>query len=46
MDNLLNDFLSETAEHIEGIELYLILFERDPADFGRGDADIPPRSYA
>ena len=35
MDELLSDFLSETAEHIEGIESYLVLFEQNPHD---GDA--------
>jgi two-component system, chemotaxis family, sensor kinase CheA len=32
MDELLSDFLSETAEHIEGVESYLILFEQKPSD--------------
>ena len=30
MDELLADFLSETKEHIEGIETYLVTFERIP----------------
>ena len=33
MDDLLADFLSETMEHIEGIEIYLVLFEQNPHDF-------------
>jgi two-component system, chemotaxis family, sensor kinase CheA len=32
MDDLLADFLSETKEHIEGIETYLVLFEQNPHD--------------
>ena len=32
MDELLNDFLIETAEHIEAAGLQLVLFERDPTD--------------
>jgi two-component system, chemotaxis family, sensor kinase CheA len=32
MDDLLADFLSETKEHIEGIETYLVLFEQNPRD--------------
>ena len=32
MDELLTDFLSETKEHIEGIETYLVLFEQNPHD--------------
>ncbi len=32
MDELLSDFLSETTEHIEGIESYLVLFEQNPRD--------------
>ncbi|MGO9487283.1 MAG: Hpt domain-containing protein, partial [Rhodomicrobium sp.] len=32
MDDLLSDFLSETKEHIEGIETYLVLFEQNPHD--------------
>ncbi len=34
MDDLLSDFLTETAEHIEGIESHLVLFERNPTDPG------------
>ena len=33
MDELLADFLSETKEHIEGIETYLVTFEQNPTDF-------------
>lgn len=32
MDDLLKDFLTETSEHLEGIETQLVQFERDPAD--------------
>jgi two-component system, chemotaxis family, sensor kinase CheA len=32
MDDLLSDFLSETADHIDGIGSYLVLFEKNPAD--------------
>jgi two-component system, chemotaxis family, sensor kinase CheA len=32
MDDLLNDFLSETADHIDGIGSYLVLFEKNPSD--------------
>ena len=32
MDDLLNDFLSETSDHIDGIANYLVLFERNPSD--------------
>ena len=32
MDDLLSDFLSETAEHIQGIESQLVLFERNSSD--------------
>ncbi len=32
MDDLLSDFLSETADHIDGIGSYLVLFERNPGD--------------
>ena len=32
MDELLADFLSETKEHIEGIETYLVTFEQNPTD--------------
>lgn len=32
MDELLSEFLSETAEHIVGVESYLVLFEQNPAD--------------
>ena len=32
MDDLLADFLSETKEHIEGIETYLVTFEQNPND--------------
>jgi two-component system chemotaxis sensor kinase CheA len=32
MDELLRDFLTETAEHLEGVETQLVLFERNPRD--------------
>ncbi len=32
MDDLLNDFLSETSDHIDGIANYLVLFEQNPTD--------------
>ena len=32
MDELLADFLSESREHIEGIESYLVSFEKNPHD--------------
>lgn len=32
MDELLKDFLTETAEHIEGAETQLVQFERNPSD--------------
>ncbi len=32
MDDLLNDFLSETSDHIDGIATYLVLFEQNPSD--------------
>jgi two-component system chemotaxis sensor kinase CheA len=32
MDELLRDFLTETAEHLEGVETQLVMFERDPRD--------------
>jgi two-component system, chemotaxis family, sensor kinase CheA len=32
MDDLLSDFLSETADHIDGIGSYLVLFEKNPGD--------------
>jgi two-component system, chemotaxis family, sensor kinase CheA len=32
MDELLQDFLTETSEHIEGAEVQLVQFERDPSD--------------
>ncbi len=32
MDELLADFLTETTEHIEGIESFLVLFEQNPSD--------------
>ncbi|MDX2264386.1 MAG: hybrid sensor histidine kinase/response regulator [Hyphomicrobiales bacterium] len=32
MDELMRDFLTETAEHLEGIETQLIHFERNPQD--------------
>ncbi len=32
MDEILKDFLTETAEHIQGVESQLVLFERDPTD--------------
>jgi two-component system, chemotaxis family, sensor kinase CheA len=32
MDDLLNDFLVETSEHIEAAGEQLVLFERDPSD--------------
>ena len=32
MDELLKDFLVETAEHIESVGNELVLFERDPTD--------------
>ncbi len=32
MDELLADFLSESKEHIEGIETYLVSFEQNPHD--------------
>jgi len=32
MDDLLNDFLAETSEHIEAAGEQLVLFERDPTD--------------
>jgi two-component system, chemotaxis family, sensor kinase CheA len=32
MDELLRDFLTETAEHLEGVETQLVQFERDPRD--------------
>ena len=32
MDDLLADFLSETKEHIEGIETYLVTFEQNASD--------------
>ncbi len=32
MDDLLSDFLSETADHIDGIASYLVLFEQNPDD--------------
>ncbi|HLH12878.1 MAG TPA: chemotaxis protein CheW [Methylovirgula sp.] len=34
MDELLNDFLVETAEHIESVGEQLVLFERDPSNTG------------
>ncbi len=32
MDELLNDFLTETGEHIEAVGEQLVLFERDPSN--------------
>jgi len=32
MDELLRDFLIETAEHLEGVETQLVAFERNPRD--------------
>ncbi len=32
MDELLNDFLVETADHIEVVESYLVRFEQNPGD--------------
>jgi two-component system chemotaxis sensor kinase CheA len=32
MDELLRDFLTETAEHLEGVETQLVAFERNPRD--------------
>jgi two-component system chemotaxis sensor kinase CheA len=32
MDELLKDFLTETTEHIEGAEVQLVHFERNPSD--------------
>ena len=32
MDDLLNDFLSETSDHIDGIATYLVRFEQNPSD--------------
>jgi two-component system, chemotaxis family, sensor kinase CheA len=32
MDELLRDFLTEAAEHLEGVETQLVLFERNPRD--------------
>ncbi len=32
MDELLSEFLTETAEHLEGVETQLVQFERDPGD--------------
>ncbi len=32
MDELLKEFLTETTEHIEGVENQLVLFERNPTD--------------
>ena len=34
MDELLNDFLVETTEHIEAAGEQLVLFERDPSNGG------------
>ncbi len=32
MDELLSEFLTETAEHLEGVETQLVQFERNPTD--------------
>jgi two-component system, chemotaxis family, sensor kinase CheA len=32
MDELLSEFLTETTEHLEGVETQLLQFERDPSD--------------
>ena len=32
MDDLLSEFLTETSEHLEGVETQLVQFERDPTD--------------
>ncbi|NJM36190.1 MAG: hypothetical protein HC850_17520 [Rhodomicrobium sp.] len=32
MDELLSDFLTESSEHLEGVENQLVQFERDPSD--------------
>lgn len=32
MDDLLNDFLSETSDYIDGIATYLVAFEKNPTD--------------
>ena len=32
MDELLSEFLTESSEHLEGIETQLVQFERDPSD--------------
>ena len=32
MDELLNDFLAETSEHLEAASTQLVMFETDPSD--------------